>query len=249
MGRLNTFHLDPKLWPQSVGQSVTLDKAEARHMLKVLRTPAGAQVRLFDGDGRHGMFRLDHAGRNKAELIAESLHVCETPTDGLWLALGWGKSSRRGFLLEKAVELGACGIWFWQADFSQGRLPEEAKATWRDRCIQAAKQCGSVFLPEIQIVNGGIDALMQQRSRFDHAFLAWEKEDSGNLLGPDDFTLGKSLVVIGPEGGFSDIEAERLIGADMQPVSLGQSVLRWETAALHCLSLSFYTRSLRGGAK
>lgn len=248
MARLNTFHLDPKLWPQSVGQSVTLDKAEARHMLKVLRTPVGAQVRLFDGFGRHGMFRVDHAGRNKAELIAESLHACQTPTDGLWLALGWGKSSRRGFLLEKAVELGACGIWFWQADFSQGRLPDVAKDTWQDRCIQAAKQCGSVFLPEIQVVPGGSAALAQQRSRFDHAFLAWEKEDFGNLLGPDNFTSGRSLVVIGPEGGFSDAEAGRLTDAGMQPVSLGPSILRWETAALHCLSLSFYMRSALGGA-
>jgi len=245
MARLNTFFLHPEDWPEYAGNEVSLDKAESRHMLKVLRTAVGTQVRLFDGLGRYGMFRVDKAERNKAQLVAESLFRQDAPSVNLWLALGWSKSSRRGFLLEKAVELGVAGIWFWQADHSQGRLPDAVKETWTDRCIQAAKQCGSVFLPEIMMISGGLSGLQAKCSQFDQTFLAWEKEDFRNLLAPDHFTEGNSLVVIGPEGGFSESEAEQLVRGGMEPVSLGQSILRWETAALYCLSLSFHRRSLR----
>lgn len=243
MSRLNTFFLEATLWPTAINANVTLDKAESRHLLKVLRAAIGTQVRLFDGCGRHGLFRLIKTERNSATLTAEELFEPHIAPEGLWLALGWSKSSRRGFLLEKAVELGAAGIWFWQAEYSQGKLPDTIKSTWTERCIQAAKQCGATFIPELRVINGNLPLLLEECSSFDHTFLAWEKENTASLLGPNDLANGKSLVIIGPEGGLSEKEATAFTQQGALSKSLGSSILRWETAALHCLSLSFYARS------
>ena len=51
---------------------------------------------------------------------------------------------------------------------------------------------------------------------------------------------GRCLAALGPEGGLDDAEVRRLLDAGFEPVTLGRSILRWETAALHCLSLAFH---------
>lgn len=210
-------------------------------MIKVLRTKPGELVRLFDGAGHEGNFVVLEVGKPGVILEAAKLTTHEARGNGLWLALGWNKSSRRGYLLEKAVELQAAGILFWQAEFSQGRLPAEAKEKWREKSVQAAKQCGEVWLPELGVIHGGVQGVVEYAVNFERTVLAWEKED-GVLLSPRDLENGKTLVVIGPEGGLAVHEAQSFMDGGFAAVSLGKSILRWETAALHCLSLSLYAR-------
>ncbi|BCS87184.1 ribosomal RNA small subunit methyltransferase E [Pseudodesulfovibrio sediminis] len=206
----------------------------------VLRTEKNQTVRLFDGQGRTGLFVVIDFGRNKAVLQATELAEHPAPATGLTLAIGWGKSKRRNYLFEKTVELQGNGIVFWQAKRSQGRVPDQIKATWSDKCIQAAKQCGSVYLPELKTSVGGVAALVQLADAFDHCYIAWESDQISSPLSPFMLSKGRSLVVIGPEGGFDDAEAEKLIQASFKAVTLGRSILRWETAATYCLSLAMF---------
>lgn len=208
-------------------------------MLTVLRTQQDQTVRLFDGQGRDGLFQVTQTTRNHAELETVQLESHEPLTAGLTLAIGWGKSKRRNYLFEKTVEMNGQGVTFWQAKRSQGRVPEAVKETWADKCIQAAKQCGSVHLPELSILPDGIDALVEYGHRFSQRYIAWESDEATEPLSPAMLANGRSLVVIGPEGGFDSTEVDRLIGADFTPVTLGTSILRWETAATYCLSLSY----------
>ncbi|WP_348981253.1 RsmE family RNA methyltransferase [Salidesulfovibrio onnuriiensis] len=220
---------------------MALEGAEARHMVKVLRTRPGEIVRLFDGVGREGDFEVLETSKSHAVLKALELKDHGTSDGGVWLALGWNKSSRRSYLLEKAVELQAGGIVFWQAEFSQGKVPGDAKESWLEKAVQAAKQCGSAWLPEFDVVSGGVQGVAEYGKGFDRTIIAWENEQ-GALLSPAELARGRTLIVIGPEGGFADHEAEAFMHKGFSAVSLGSSVLRWETAAMHCLSLSFYAR-------
>lgn len=240
MTRLNSFYLSPEEWPANVGDIVRLDGGEARHMLTVLRTQPDQIIRLFDGQGRDGMFQVTHAKKNNALLKAIRLELYPSPSAGITLAIGWGKSKRRNYLFEKTVEMNGYGLVFWQAKRSQGHVPKTIKETWTDKCIQAAKQCGSVHLPELTTLPGGIDALIDYSHTFDRQYVAWESTQATKSLTPDMIASGRSLVIIGPEGGFDSSEAERLIQADCKPVTLGTSILRWETAATYCLSLSYF---------
>ncbi|MBG0789960.1 MAG: 16S rRNA (uracil(1498)-N(3))-methyltransferase [Desulfovibrionaceae bacterium] len=241
MARLNTFFLPPDQWPASVGDVVTLAGAEARHMGTVLRTEAGRAVRLFDGTGRTGLFTVEDIAKNRARLVADSLDIHPAPVSGLTLAIGWCKSKRRDYLFEKTVELKGIGLIFWQAARSQGRVPDSPKDTWMDKCVQAAKQCGNPHLPVLGTLPGGADELIERAAGFDQCLLAWESEDISTPLAPSALSKGRTLVVIGPEGGFDRLEAEKLAGAGFAPVTLGDSILRWETAAAYCLSLGFYS--------
>ena len=240
MARLNTFFLSPDRWPTVLGEEVTLKGPEARHMATVLRTEQGRVVRLFDGMGRTGLFTVRGIAKSSVQLIADSLEQQPAPISGLTLAIGWGKSKRRDYLFEKTVELRGMGLIFWQAARSQGRVPDQPKDTWTDKCVQAAKQCGNPYLPVITTLPGGLDGLIEQAGEFDRCFLAWESDQISMNLSPSALSKGRTLVVIGPEGGFNLDEAERLVGAGFTPVTLGDSTLRWETAAAYCLSLALY---------
>lgn len=212
-------------------------------MVTVLRTPPGSEIRLIDGTGRSGRFVLEKGSKNEAVIREIETTVHDRPSGGVVLALGWNKSKRRDWVLEKAVELGALGIVFWRAARSQGKPPAAPKDSWKDKMIQSAKQCGNVFLPSLDVVEG-IDGVAALSASFDSRIMAWEKAESENLLGPDRLT-GRTLVVFGPEGGFDDREAEKLLKNGFDAVSLGNSILRWETAAIHTLSLALYSRERR----
>ncbi|WP_285904900.1 RsmE family RNA methyltransferase [Pseudodesulfovibrio pelocollis] len=242
MARLNSFHLPPGDWPEAVGESVRLAGAEARHMLTVLRTAPHHTVRLFDGLGRVGLFTVLDTDRNTALLRAERLAHHPVPDTGLTLAIGWGKSKRREYLFEKLVELGGLGVAFWAAARSQGQMPGAVKETWTDKCVQAAKQCGNPLLPALSVLPGGLDGLIDFARGFDTCYVAWESEDIDTPLAPAHLAQGRSLVIIGPEGGFDDAEARALLAAGLVPVTLGRSILRWETAATYCLSLGWFAR-------
>jgi len=239
MSRLNSFYLQADLWPSYVGDIAVLKGTEARHMLTVLRTEEEQTIRLFDGHGHDGLFRVKEKDRNRALLETIQLNEHQEPSHGVTLAIGWGKSKRRNYLFEKTVELKGLGIAFWQAARSQGNVPDSPKDNWEDKCIQAAKQCGNPHLPTLNTLPGGVNDLISFARDFDHCYLAWESDDATKPLTPSLLSNGRTVIVIGPEGGFEQSEAEQLIKADFSPVTLGDSVLRWETAATYCLSLGF----------
>ena len=239
MSRINSFYLPKDMWPSYAGDIAVLKGAEARHMLTVLRTEKDQTVRLFDGHGNDGLFRVKEKDRNRALLEAVQLNKHPVPSNGITLAIGWGKSKRRSYLFEKTVELNGLGIAFWQASRSQGTVPAEPKGPWEDKCIQAAKQCGNTHIPTLSTLPGGVNDLISFARNFDQCYLAWESDEASIPLSPSLLANGCSLVVIGPEGGLEDAEARQLIKADFSPVTLGDSILRWETAATYCLSLGF----------
>lgn len=235
MTRLNTFYLPPEAWGVRCG----LDDAEAHHLSKVLRGRVGETVRLFDGQGREGLFRIAGMARRRVdlELIPDSERLTPPPISQVHLAVGWTRSARRDWLMEKAVELGCSGLHFWQAERSQGEVPDVPKPTWTARLIGAAKQCGATRLPELRTF-ASLDALLSAFAGFDRRLFLWEKAEEDRIVGCADLSgQGSVLAVLGPEGGFEDAEAERLLQAGLRPISLGHSVMRWETAALYLLSL------------
>ena len=226
--------------PSDWGETCVLTGGEAKHLINVLRMKPGQVVRLFDGEGSTGLFEITGIDKKRASLRSQSPWDKIDDSTGLCLAVAWNKSSRRSMLLEKAVELGADRILFWQAEFTQGKLPDQAKENWQDKLIQAAKQCGRAMLPQVEIVSHGLDGLLALSKEFDRSYVLWESEQPENLLAESDFPLhSKTLVLIGPEGGFHANEIKAVKSAGIAPKSLGTSILRWETAAMVCMSTAY----------
>jgi 16S rRNA (uracil1498-N3)-methyltransferase len=238
MARLNSFYLAPALWREPF--SVQGD--EFHHLTRVLRSKPGDTVRLFDGRGRWGLFRIALISKRDAALELMEEHIAPRPALPLTLAVGWSKAVRRGFLLEKAVELGASAVWFWQAVRSQGEVPEQGKEGWDRQLSEAAKQCGAVWLPEIRTFAGPLDVI-RATGETGSKVLCWEKEDA-RLLDPDMLGHAQGCVaVLGPEGGLDDAEARLFLEQGFAPVTLGPNILRFETAATVVLSLHLWAAS------
>ncbi len=241
MASTHNFHLAPEAWRAPF----RLEGPEAHHLVRVLRLKAGAVVRLFDGLGRHGLFRIDAVSKNAVDLTLQSEQAEPRPTVRCTLAAGFSKALRRGWFMEKAVELEAFALWFWQGEYSQAALPEAEKDSWKASLIAGAKQCGNAWLPELRMLRGSVAALAEARPAFDRAFLLYEGETGGRMLQREDLTApGDILLVVGPEGGFSPREAALLQEAGITAVSLGDRVLRWETAAVLTLGLAWWARQL-----
>ncbi len=237
MARLNSFYLEPENWKSPF----VLEGGEAKHLSKVLRTKPGETVRLFDGCGRDGLFTVAEVSKSRVnlDLVEENIHADKR---GLTLAIGWNKSSRRNWILEKSVELEAKGLIFFQSEFTQGKVPAEIKDTWDEKLVAAAKQCGNTWLPELSTVSGSVEKLIEAAKDFSNKLFLWEKADKDAVPDYSELAQESTIAVIGPEGGFSPREAEMLMDNGFKPCSLGESILRWETAALLCLGTAYLER-------
>jgi 16S rRNA (uracil1498-N3)-methyltransferase len=243
---VKTFHLPAENWREPY----VLEGREARHAVKVMRLSAGDVVRLMDGRGRSGEFRITRVSKSGVDLEPMEIVKHEEPSCRVRLAVGWVKSKRRSWLLEKAVELGAWEIIFWQGVHSQGRVPDEPKDTWRDKLAEAVKQCGNPWRPRLAVMPGGAAELAEKGAPGVRRYLLWEAQDRDErpgLIDPHEAGApGETLFVVGPEGGFAPEEVRTLADAGFSPVSLGRRVLRYETAALACLALAWWGAEKNG---
>lgn len=257
-GGVPRFYLAPEHWPAAGPDGrpracaapgvaeVRLDGQEAAHM-RVLRLGPGDPALLLDGRGRVGRCQVLEAARREARLELLGWSFQPRPHARAVMALALSKAARRGFFLEKAVELGAAGVWLWQGDHSQGRMPENAARNCLGQMIAGAKQCGNPWLPEVRALPG-IDAVIGLASAADFRLLPWEAQEGVPMLAPGMAgRAGLTVYVIGPEGGFSPRELGALREADFTPVSLGGRILRCETAAALALGLHWWASQLPGG--
>ncbi len=236
------FYLAPGAWPESVCDTCILDGQEAQHMHHVLRMREGEHVLLLDGVGRQAHCHIEKSSKREARLRVDDIQYFQRPSSLPVMALAFSKATRRGFFMEKAVELGVHEVWLWQGDNSQGRLPREVKEHWQGQCIAAMKQCKNPWLPAVRLLSDGVQGLVEKSAEAEHKFLPWEMQEgrvpmlTANMLGKE----GLSVYGIGPEGGFSERELGLLTTANFLPVSLGKRILRCETAALLCLGLHWW---------
>ncbi|WP_051617283.1 16S rRNA (uracil(1498)-N(3))-methyltransferase [Desulfonatronovibrio hydrogenovorans] len=235
-----TFFLGPEKWQEPY----RLEQGEAHHLSRVLRIEAGRKIRLIDGQGREGMFRVRKVAKNHVLLDLEHTRTWAEPQSKIHLALAWNKGFRRSWLLEKAVELGVWRIILWQARRSQGRTREASQDNWQGKIIAAAKQSQNPWIPETTFFHHGVDELINHSRKIESKLLLWEEEKQKSLM---NYYLEQKpeekIVVVGPEGGLDNAEVEALVDAGFTCLTLGPKVLRWETAALAPLYLDMLFRS------
>lgn len=239
-----TFYLEPELWQEPF----QLQGQEAHHLTKVLRIRAGEDIRLLDGQGREGLFRVLTCERQRVRLERLRDWTRPLPASRVILAAGWTKAARRGWLLEKAVEFEASGIWLWQAERSQFPVPEGSRENWQAQLVAGAKQCRNPWLPEVRTFPGGLDELLRDVDAENpvQRHILLEKTCGPALpLEPERLGLpGLTVCLVGPEGGFAPAEVATALRSGFVGYTLGDRVLRWESAAMFCLGLHWWKRQL-----
>ena len=243
MSETHTFYVEPAAF----GDTISMEGQELKHMVQVLRLREGARVRVLDGEGHTATAIITSAGKRSATLAVEEVTFTPAPASRAVVALALSKAVRRGFFMEKAVELGAAEVWLWQGDHSQGKLPATEKDSWQAKMVAGIKQCGNPWLPRVRAFHEGVRGVVEAAASFDHHVLPWEMQEGVPMLTADVAGQpGMTIYVIGPEGGFSAAELDTLRGAGYAPVSFGRRILRCETAATLCLGLHWWCSQQAG---
>lgn len=217
------------------------------HIARVLRMGSGSQLTLVDEKGGEHYGVIEQVDRDKlvvritsSQLSAESLG--DFPRLTICQALPKGEKTE--LILQKGTELGAHDFWLFAGRRSVARIREDQLGAklerWNRITAEAARQCGRASIPLVTWFPGVDEAA--DCSRHDLRLLLWEGEAKQNLK----ITLADQarpvsvIVAIGPEGGFEPKEVDRFTQLGFIPVTLGNRILRTETAALAITSILQY---------
>ncbi len=253
---LHRFFLKGEL-PQDGERAIELplDESDRHHLVRVLRLGTGDRVVVAGGDGSEAEATL-------VEVSADSVTADIGPA--IWrpgrphvvLAAGIARRERMEFTVQKATELGVAEIWPVLCARCVVRLDEDRAGKrgdrWRRIAKEAAKQSHRADVPHVAHAMT-LDALLAAVGRFDVVLVPWEEAAGsavgvGEALDMEDATSDASvLVVVGPEGGFEAGEVAAMEDAGARIVSLGNTVLRSETAAVVAVAITAYELGGLGG--
>jgi 16S rRNA (uracil1498-N3)-methyltransferase len=226
-------------------QRATVERPELDHLRKVLRLGPGDSIIVFDDAGweHEAVIRTLSAQTAQIEILRSFQAERESPLRFI-LAVGLTKGEKIDFVVEKATELGVQAIVPFVSAYTVPKLDqrkiEKRGERWQKIALAAAKQCGRTRIPEIfPLVN--FENMVQQTAG-PLNLLFWEKEAHQTLkqVHATDPEARSILLVIGPEGGLSDQEADLAQRHGFKPIRLGRRILRAETAAVTATSLVQY---------
>lgn len=230
--------------PLQTGEVVTLPAGAARHV-QVLRMQPGGGITLFNGGANQGEFEatIEHMGRSEVRVLVGAHSAVERESARqVHLIVSVPANDRMDWLVEKATELGVASIQPVMTERSvlrlSGERADKKRAHWQAVAVAACEQCGRNQVPvvhEVLTLNAWM-ALQKENSETARYLLSLRPETQAlNTL------IGKSIAgatfLSGPEGGLSVVEEDAALAKGFQSVSLGNRVLRAETAGLAALAL------------
>lgn len=227
------------------------DKTDLHHMKKVLRLRVGDKVDISDGELWEYSTVIEEIGENEAVLLIEDKQkFAREPELAVTLYQGIPKGSKMEEIIQKSVELGVHDIVpvFMERTVvvDKGNMGKKVQR-WQKISDEAVKQCKRGIIPEVKTPIKFDEALEMLKSH-DLVVFPYENEDGRTikdcLKSAEEKKPKTVAVIIGPEGGFADSEAEKLaeIGADT--VSLGKTILRTETAGPAAIAMIMYQLEL-----
>lgn len=220
------------------GKRLVLRDDEYKHLSRVLRKKIGDHIWVTDGDDNmfEAVVRSFDYSHAECEIVNTKLRVNEPKTD-VTLAVSLLKNpARLDFLVEKATELGVRTIIPLVCERT---IPKHEKHSRLEKIALAAmKQCGRSYHPRIFVLTS-FEMLANNSRDYSLRLIPHEKTEQSQFIGSVLQHHKKTqsvLLVIGPEGGFSERELELAAENRFVPISLGPRRLRSETAAISALS-------------
>jgi len=219
---------------------VQVQRSQANYLLNVLRMKDGAQVLLFNG--RHGEWlgEIARAGRKSCTIRLLSNTRAQPQPYDLVLLFAPLKTGRLDYMVQKAVEMGAGKLQPVISDHTQNSKINLKRL--RANIIEAAEQCGILTVASIH-EPVKLDALLEDWDESRTIIYCDEMAEHNAQVGEavkklTRLSKSKLAVLIGPEGGFSKTERNRLNQMNcVTAISLGPRILRADTAAVAAMAI------------
>lgn len=225
--------------PDISGNEIFLDEAESKHAVKVLRLGMGSRIRITDGKG--GLYTAEisdpHSKRCRLEIVEfipqygirdYNIHIAIAPTKN---------NDRLEWFLEKATEIGIDEITLILCENSERKTVKEERM--EKILISAMKQSLKAYLPKLNTPASFEDFIRSNNAT--QKFIAHCQGEEKSHLKNEIKKDSSVIILIGPEGDFSQEEISRAQLHGFMEVSLGNSRLRTETAgvvACHIVNLA-----------
>jgi 16S rRNA (uracil1498-N3)-methyltransferase len=234
----------PRLYtrdPLTPGSRVQLQGQAGHYLSRVLRREPGDPVTLFNGDGNEYTAAIEGSQRGTVTLrILRCTHSSKESPLQLHLGLVMSKGDRMDWAVQKATELGVSVLTPLDSKFCDvklgGQRLEKKRQHWQQVAISACEQCGRNTVPDIHPVTElghwlqtPADSLRLMFDRSGLKLQHWATAKTQSLM-----------LLVGPEGGFSDCEIEQAKTAGFNVAALGPRVMRTETVPVVALALVQY---------
>ena len=229
---------------------ITLSPEESHHLVAVNRARPGDTVVAFDGRGTEWICELTGDRKHAAVLKVRFRQKARPLPYAITLGQALPKGPSMDAIVRKATEIGVARIVPLESERTQvhldGERSERKIDKWQTAALEAAKQCGNPFLPEIAPVQKAA-AFMESAHGYDLKLIASLQPGARSLkhvLAAFSAAQGRPprtvLWLVGPEGDFTPAEMSLSKSAGFEPITLGPLVLRCETAATYALSVLSY---------
>lgn len=247
MPDLRSFCRPPEIEPTEI----RLDREESHHLVATNRARPGDTVVVFDGRGNEWVCECADADRSAAVLRVRFHQKIKPLPYRVTLGQALPKGKYMDAIVRMATEVGAAVIAPLQSERTivrvEGEASEHKQEKWELAAIEAAKQCGNAWLPEIRPVQTVEQFASASPRDHDLRLIASLQPGARSLREVlQRFRSEKGRVpqtaawMIGPEGDFTTAEMALAINHGFEPISLGPLVLRCETAATYALSILSY---------
>ena len=233
---MDRFYIPADTWND---EDLVLRGEEAHHCARVMRKQIKDEVEVFNGQGHWSRGEIVSLSKDEVHITAREsgLSAPLVPTLTLGQAIPKGKNME--LIVQKSVELGVAVIVPLTTAHTIVRLDdaegERKREKWQRIALEACKQCGQNYLPQVAAPRSLGDWL-EEREKSELSLMASLASDSRlfrEVLRDVAAPPVSLTILIGPEGDFAPDEEEAARESGFEPVSLGDIVLRVETATLH----------------
>jgi 16S rRNA (uracil1498-N3)-methyltransferase len=244
---MHRFYLPAEQWR---GSSLELTEPECHHAVDVLRVCPGEQVCVLDGVGGEATCEIEKSARDRVALKVLNKRSVPYPATAITLVQAIPRGKLLEAVIQKATELGVSRIVPLLSErvvtHLDGTQLSRKQAKWQTVAVEAIKQCGNAWLPQVELPQT-IAAFLERKEGFELPLIASLQANSEHPRkyfesfrrehGRDP---GSVCIWIGPEGDFTGDEVAAIEQSGARPITLGPLVLRTETAAIYCLSVINY---------
>jgi len=214
----------------TLGKNLMLAGTEHNHLANVLRLKIGDEIILCNGDEYDYQYKIANITKSQSQLLFVKKAVNEhNPRVDLTVFLAYIKHDNLSLVVEKLNELGVTRLCLFSTERCNISKTSIKLEKLQSIVEQSCKQCCRSFPMQVQFSD------IKDIAEFDTIVFADETQDSVSIASVK--PIGKTAIVIGPEGGFTETERKKIVELKGQSVSLGVRILRAETAAIASASI------------
>lgn len=225
-------------------------KQDVQHIKNVLRLTEGSKIDVSDSIMWEYKGEIINIDKDEVQVkILDKQHFSREPDTKITLFQSLPKQKKMDEIIQKSIELGVfeiCPVFTSRSLIDEKTDMKNKVERWNRIAAETVKQCQRGNVPSVcEPMN--FDNLIKYLAAFDLVLFPYENESDTSIktcLRHLDTDPEKIAIIIGPEGGFSDDEAEQLINHNAHSVSLGKTILRTETAGPAAIAMAMYELEL-----